>query len=146
MKKLILSAIACTALCLGQLNAQTANATGHATTQKAEMTPEQESAKHAAKLTRELGLTEDQKAKVQAYDLERINANAPLKEKAGSSASDADKKSAHQQIKANNEKFEASVQALLTDDQKAKWDAHKKDMEAKRKEKRAAGANANESK
>lgn len=145
MKKLILSAIACTALCLGQMNAQTANATGAVKTQKAEMTPEQESAKHAAKLTRELGLTEDQKAKVQAYDLERINANAPLKEKAQSAANDTDKKAARQQIKANNEKFEASVQSVLTDDQKAKWETHKKEMEAKRKEKRANGP-ANEPK
>lgn len=138
MKKLILSAIACTALCLGQMNAQTASGTAPAKTQKAEMTPEQESAHHANKLTRELGLTEDQKAKVQAYDLERINANRPLKEKA-QSGTDADKQAAHKQVKANNEKFEASVQSILTDDQKAKWETHKKDMEAKRKEKRANG-------
>jgi periplasmic protein CpxP/Spy len=144
MKKLILSAAAFTLLCLGHMTAQT-TATAPATTktQRVELTPEQEASRHATKLASQLGLTDDQKAKIEALDVERINANRPLHEQGKAATSDADKKAARQQVKANNDKFEASVSALLTPEQKTKWEAQRKEAKEKHMEKRkAAGATA----
>lgn len=139
MKKLILSAVALTVLCLGQMNAQTANAPAANQDQKAPMTPEQEAAKHATKLTTQLGLNDEQKAKVQALDLDRINANRALRDKERAAANnEEERKTLRQQVKANNDKFQSSVMDILTPEQKTKWEEQKKEMKEKKEEKNSA--------
>lgn len=84
------------------------------------MTAEQKAEKFAVEMQQVANLTDDQKAKVQAIQLERLNKGAEWKA-ATTPVTDEDKKSFHQQIK-------EKMNAVLTPEQKKIW------SEAKRKE------------
>jgi hypothetical protein len=134
MKKLMLSLALVTGLALAS-NAQDSPTTKTGT-EKKQHTPA-EHAKHGAKwATKNLGLTADQETKWEAAALERINANAPLREKLKGSTTPDERKAIHKDMKVNMEKFDANVTTFLTADQKTKWEKIKADKKAKHKGKK----------
>lgn len=98
---------------------------------KPEGTPEQRAEKHATALQTQLGLSADQKAKVQAIELERIQKGDEWRKR-----DQADRKNTMEDrktfMKASKDKFDA----VLTPEQKTKWEASKKEMMDKAKERR----------
>jgi hypothetical protein len=134
MKKIILSLL----LVIGMTGVICAReAAGQKTrTEKSKMTPEERAKKGAAHAEKELGLNADQKAKWEAAALERIKANAPIHEKMKGSTTPEERKTLHAQGKANIDKFDATVTAFLTAEQKAKWTAMKEKRKAAHKNKK----------
>ncbi|MCW3076873.1 MAG: hypothetical protein JWO32_1482 [Bacteroidetes bacterium] len=101
---------------------------------KSSLTPAERAKKSAHRAEKELGLNADQKAKWEAATLERINANAPFHEKMKGATTPEERKSIHAQAKTNIDKFDATVTAFLTPEQKTKFDAQKEKMKQARKE------------
>jgi Spy/CpxP family protein refolding chaperone len=134
MKKMILSLALVAGIAVG-LSAQN-SAPAPSTTQGAKKggTPEERAARGAERAAKDLGLSADQKSKWQTAALERINANAPLHEKMKGSTTPEERKSLHQQAKANNEKFDNTVKGFLTPDQNTKYEQMKADRKQKMKE------------
>ncbi|MCE3258633.1 MAG: hypothetical protein K0S12_274 [Bacteroidetes bacterium] len=136
MKKIILSLALITAM-TGAVNAQEGSKpASREKTQKAQMTPEERAKKGAERAGKELGLSAEQKTQWEAAALERIKANQPLHEKMKGSTTPEERKSLHAQGKANVEKFDATVTAFLTAEQKTKWTAMKEKRKAARKNKK----------
>ncbi len=134
MKKLILSLALVTSLTLA-LNAQD-SPTSKTNTEKKQQTPE-EHAKHGAKwATKNLSLTADQTTKWETAALERINANAPLREKLKGTLTSEERKATRQQMKANMDKFDTNLNTFLTADQKTSWEKIKAEKKAKHKDKK----------
>lgn len=102
--------------------------------EKADLTPAERAKKSAQREEKELGLNADQKAKWEVATLERINANAPIHEKMKGATTPEERKSMHIQAKGNIDKFDATVTAFLTPEQKTKFEAQKEKMKQKRKE------------
>jgi len=100
--------------------------------ERANLPPEDRAKNESERAAKDLGLTADQKSKWEAASLERIKANAPLREKLKGSTTPEERKTIHGQVKGNMQKFDASVNSFLTADQKTKWDA----MKEKRKQKK----------
>ena len=122
MKKLILSFAALSLLSIAQAQTTTNPTQGNAnTTQKTPPSPDKVAQHEATRIAKELTLNDDQKAKVQAFALERVNANNTLREKEKTLTQDADKKAIHKEIKANKEKFFNNVNGLLSPEQQTKW-------------------------
>ncbi len=132
MKKWILiSALAMS----GFLNAQHVNLhkTPEPVAAEKQLNPEQRAKRDAGRAEQNLGLNAEQKTKWEAAALERINTNSALKEKLRASTSESDKKQCREQMKANAKKFDETVVAFLSPDQKVKWDAQKQERRAKHK-------------
>lgn len=127
MKKLFLTITVLGALTLTSV-AQNANKTAGAST---ELSIEQKADKETAKAATILSLTDAQKVKFKQFTMDRINANKPLREKAKASTDKAEKKALHTQVKANIDKYFASVNGILTAEQQTKWADHKKKAEEK---------------
>lgn len=89
-----------------------------------QLTPDEKAKRDALRAEKSLGLNEDQKSKWETAAKERIVANRPLKEKIKTS-SDTEKKELRQQMMLNNKKFDETVVAFLTPDQKTKWEQQK---------------------
>ena len=128
MKKLFLIITAFSALAFSAV-AQNGNRTAN----DAKLTPELRAEKQTDKASANLKLSDAQKSTFKKLSIERINANAPLKEKIKASTNKEEKQNLHKQVKANNEKFHASVNSMLTPEQQTKWAEHKKKMEANKK-------------
>ncbi len=126
MKKLFLTIAVFGALTLTSV-AQN-NKTAAAST---EMTVEQKADKETARAVTTLNLTDAQKVKFKQFTMERINANKPLRDKAKASTDKAEKKAIHTQVKANNDKYFANVNGILTAEQQPKWADHKKKVDEK---------------
>jgi Spy/CpxP family protein refolding chaperone len=102
-------------------------------------------AKHNGdKIAKELGLTDEQKTKWEAAAKERMTANLPLREKLKGATTPEERKSLRTQAKANNDKFDASVNTFLTPEQKAKFEEMKKAKMAAAKAKMKPGAKADD--
>jgi hypothetical protein len=101
------------------------------TTAAEAQSPEERATNETAKASASLGLNDNQKAKFKQFALDRATANKPLREKGKASTNKAEKQTIHSQLKANNEKFFSSVNAILTPEQQTKWAEHRKKMEAK---------------
>lgn len=89
--------------------------------QKQNMSPDERAAKDAAWAESKLGLNADQKSKWQQASIERINANAPLREKMRGSTTPEEREQLRKEMKANGDKFDATVTAFLTAEQKTKY-------------------------
>lgn len=94
--------------------------------ERIELSPQERAAKDAERAEKELGLNAEQKMKWQAASLERINANALLKEKMNGSTTPEEREQLRKQMRINNDKFNGTVNGFLTDEQKAKHDEMKK--------------------
>jgi Spy/CpxP family protein refolding chaperone len=128
MKKIILSIALVTGL-TSAINAQenSASAANTANQTKKDLSPEERAkagAKHQAK---KLGLSPEQTTKWEAAVLERNKANEPFREKMKGSTTPEQRKEIHTSVKANNEKFDNTVNTFLTPEQKTKWEAEKKE-------------------
>lgn len=81
---------------------------------------------HLGQMKSDLGLTDDQAAKIQQIMADQRKAMKGLKE--DSSLTDDQKKQKHQAARAE---VDAKISALLTPEQKAKWDEMKKNRPGK---------------
>ncbi|NQW42162.1 MAG: hypothetical protein HQ463_01855 [Bacteroidetes bacterium] len=102
---------------------------------KVQKTPEEIANKRADKLKTELTLSDDQRAKEYALELDRI-----IKVRATRAKYPTDKKAAHKEIKPINEASQTALKEILTADQITKWEALKKAQKEKRKGKKAAAS------
>ena len=82
-------------------------------------TTEQRAEQYVKELTTELSLTADQSSKIKAVQLESLTKLDSIKAK----ATDGDKKAGKKEAKAVNEAASESIKAILTDEQKPKFDA-----------------------
>jgi hypothetical protein len=114
-----------TIIAIGQNNPPANNRNQH--------TPAEQAERSADMATKKLALSSDQKLKWEAAARERAQANAALRSMRKDSMSVSDKKELRRQMKANNDKFDATVASFLTADQKVKWDEMKKERKEKRK-------------
>ena len=80
---------------------------------------EQRATMYVKELTTELNLTADQSSKIKAVQIESLTKLDTLKAK----ASAGDKKAGKKEAKATTEAANASIKAILTDEQKVKFDA-----------------------
>jgi len=94
--------------------------------------PEEHAKKDAQHAEQKLGLSPDQKAKWELAALERAKANQPLKEKMQGSTTPEERKNLHKQVKANTDRFNTTVVALLTPEQKTKFDQMQREKEMHR--------------
>jgi hypothetical protein len=100
-----------------------------------DMTPEERAKKGANHAEKKLGLTEQQKADWEIAALKRNMVNQPLHEKLKGSTTPEERKELHKQIRENNQNFENTVNALLTEEQKSKFIQLKEERRnAKKKE------------
>jgi Spy/CpxP family protein refolding chaperone len=112
---------------------------------KKEISIDQRVKNQSAKAEKELGLNAEQKAKWEAAVRERITANKPIKEKLQGSTTPEERKKLQGDAKANMKKFDESVSLFLTPEQKAKYEAKKKEKKdnfEKRKTAKKAGTSA----
>lgn len=128
MKKLLL-----TISVLGALTTTAVAQNRGAAGSQPELTVEQKAEKETARAANALSLSDAQKATYKKLITERFTANKPLREKAKASSDKAEKQKIREQVKANNEKFFASVNSMLTPEQQTKWADHKKKMEERSK-------------
>jgi Spy/CpxP family protein refolding chaperone len=99
---------------------------------KPKKTPEQRATMYVKELTTELSLTADQSSKIKAIQLESIKKLDELKAKA---TDGGDKKAGKKEAKAVTEAANASIKAILTDEQKAKFDTWLAEKKEKMKKK-----------
>lgn len=128
MKKLLLTIAAFSAFTFvstAQNNSKTATST-----EQAAMTPEQKADKETKHAVGKLGLNDAQQAKFKVYALDRARSNKALREK-GKNATKEERLKYRAEAKANNDKFYANVNTILTSDQQVKWAEHKKKMDEK---------------
>jgi periplasmic protein CpxP/Spy len=104
--------------------------------------PEQRAKEESEKAEKKLSLTSDQKSKWEQAALTRISANKPLVEKLQGSTTPEERSSLKSDIKKNGKAFDQTVNAMLTPEQKTKWEGwkaeKKKHMQQKMKEKKMA--------
>lgn len=135
MKKLFLTITVLGALATTTL-AQNGNKVATNNNQ-AQLTPQQRADKETTKVTGALGLNESQKVTFNKLAVERFTANMPLREKAKATTDKTEKQNLHNQIKANNDKFFDTVNAMLTPEQQTKWADHRKKVQEKNKDMQA---------
>lgn len=134
MKKMILTVALLSGLTFA--NAQTATTSApadKATEQRKHLTPDERAAKDVAWAQKELGINAEQSGKWKAASLERSRANESLREKLKGSTTPEERKQMREQMKSNGDKFETTVAAFLTPDQKTKFEQSKKDRHDKHK-------------
>jgi protein CpxP len=106
---------------------------------KQKLSPEEKARKDAGRAEKELGLNSDQKARWETASLERTRANQPLREKMNGSTTPAERKALRDQMKTNHQKYNETVTALLTPDQKARYEQMKKERKESHKGKKGQG-------
>ncbi len=132
MKKLILlSGLLIAGL---SINAQSASKQNAAAQQNQNEDPAVRATRQTEKMTQELGLTADQKAKVYAIFLDKNKAIATAKQK------DTDPKVFADDRKVIRAQGDTAINAVLTPEQQAKWEKSKQDRKAR------AGAGAGDDK
>jgi protein CpxP len=140
MNKLILSLVLVGGLSLTlPAQANDASPKGNKKEQRKDMSPEERAKMETQHAEKKLSLTADQKPKWEAASLTRIKANDPYRQKMQGSTTPEERKELQKNMRTNKEAFDQSVTAFLTPDQKTKWDAEKKQMREKRKDKRGKG-------
>jgi Spy/CpxP family protein refolding chaperone len=134
MKKLIITV----AIAIATISTISAQEMESGAIHKKEMknkTPQERAKAGANHAEKKLSLTAEQKTKWEAASLERINANEPLRVKMKGSTTPDERKQIHTSVKANNKKFDDSVNSFLTAEQKTKFEQQKKEHKEKRKDK-----------
>lgn len=110
-----------------------------------DVTPEERAKNQAAKAATKLGLNEQQKADWEIASLKRILVNKPHRDALKGSTTPEQRKDIHSQIKANNEAFDVSVNAFLTEEQKAKYKTWKEEKREEMKKRAKKNKSADES-
>ena len=138
MKKLILTlavALLTSGAVLGQEKAVAAGTKGKGQGQNKDATPAEKAKSVANWAAKNLGLTEEQKPKWEAAALERITANTAIRERLKGCTTPEERKTLRGEMKANHDKFDNTVTAFLTEEQKVKWAKEKEDRKNKAKAK-----------
>lgn len=134
MKKTLLL-FAALALTAGAASAQTSPAArpmGMGQMDRQQMTPEQRADRQAQHLTKQLGLSADQTAKVrelalaQGQEMQAMRANA---------SASTDRRANLEQLKAGKDKYETQLKTILTPDQYTKYEQMRDERMDNRKEK-----------
>ena len=97
-------------------------------------TPEQKSQKNSERLEKKLSLTADQKSKVYAFTLTRIQKSGEIK-----ASENKDKKSKGDAFKAVRDEYDSNVNSVLTAEQKTKWVQIKAEAKARKQENKKEG-------
>lgn len=95
---------------------------GQGSQQKEPMTPEQRAEKMTMKMTEELGLSEDQKQKIYKINLENSQ-----KREAQRAAMEQERKANRSEMQAQAKAQNEQIEAILTPEQKTKWEEVKKE-------------------
>lgn len=95
--------------------------------QKKHLNPEERAKKDAQRAVKTLTLNPDQTIKWESAALERAKATEPLRAKMEGCTTPADRTAIHEEMKLNKQKFNTTVLAMLTPEQKTKYDQMKKD-------------------
>ncbi len=91
--------------------------------------PEMMASRHSKHLEKMLGLSAEQTQKTYDAMLTRFTEGHAVREKMGP---DADKKAMHEQLKPIRQKYVATMNTILTPEQKTKWEAHRSEMKKNR--------------
>ncbi|MCL6260063.1 DUF4890 domain-containing protein [Aquiflexum sp. TKW24L] len=133
MKKLLMIAAIFTMTFAGAF-AQRGHGGSKSGQQKESMTPEQRAEKMTTKMTDELSLSEDQKQKI--YDINLENAQ---KRQAQREAMQEEHKAKRAAMQAQNQVQNEQIVAVLTPDQKTKWEEVKKENRKEIRERSGSG-------
>lgn len=95
---------------------------GQGSQQKEPMTPEQRAEKMTMKMTEELGLSEDQKQKIYQINLENAEKRQVQRE-----AMEEERKAKREEMQAQTKAQNEQIVAILTPEQKTKWEEVKKE-------------------
>lgn len=125
MKKLVLI-IAVSAASVFHIHAQSGQG-GGGNSGYSKQSPEDRANKDAEWAEQQLGLSADQKVKWHDASLQKINANEPIREKMKATSDQSEKQTLGAQMRENSQKFDVTVSAFLTADQKTKWDQVKEE-------------------
>jgi uncharacterized protein (DUF3084 family) len=96
-----------------------------------DVAPEKAAEHQANKAEKALGLTTEQKSQFQSFSLTRINTVRPLREKMRASEDKEERKKIQGEVHAAFKAFDMNVSQILTEEQKVKWEAHKKEQKEK---------------
>ena len=134
MKKIVLAICLISSLTI-KLAAQTPSPSGVKTEKqdRKQLSPEERAKKDAERAEKKLALTNEQKTKWELAALERAKANSPLKEKMKGCTTPDERKAIHKQMRLNKNNFNTTVSAMLTLDQKTKFEQEKKNHHSKHK-------------
>jgi hypothetical protein len=96
--------------------------------------PDTRATREASKAAEKLKLTADQQSTWESAARERMTANEPLKEKLKGTTTPEERKQLRGEIKKNNERFDETVSATLSQEQRSEFTRMKKDRHEKRRE------------
>jgi protein CpxP len=133
MKKLIMIAAIFTMTYVGAF-AQRGQDSRKGGQQKEMQTPEQRAEKMTTKMTEELGLSEDQKQKIYQINLENAQ-----KRQAQREVMQEEQKAKRAAMQAQNKVQNEQIEAVLTPDQKTKWEEVKKENRKEIRERSGSG-------
>lgn len=133
MKKLLMIAAIFTMTFAGAY-AQRSQGASKGGQDKESMTPEQRAEKMTARMTEELGLSEDQKQKIYQINLENAQKRQVQREEM-----QEDQKAKRAEMQAQNQVQNAQIEAVLTPDQKTKWEEVKKENRKEIQERSGSG-------
>jgi Spy/CpxP family protein refolding chaperone len=100
--------------------------------------PEMMASRHSKHLQKMLVLTDEQTQKTYQAMLTRFNEVHAAREKAGPNA---DRKALREQTKPARQKFVQTMHTILTPEQKAKWEQHRRQMKKNAAMRKDAGGN-----
>ncbi len=104
------------------------------------LSPEERAKADADRAEKKLGLNAQQKTDWEAASLKRIVANKPYQDKMRGSTTPEERKDLRAKIKESADRFDATVNAFLTSEQKTKFEQFKKQREEERNKKMKRGS------
>jgi hypothetical protein len=107
---------------------------------KKDLSPDERASREAEQMTRKLALNAEQKEQWRSAALERLHANAPVKEKMRGSTTPEERHALRARMRENNEAFDKKVQEFLTAEQKTKLEAQRTERREHKKDRRRGGA------
>lgn len=107
---------------------------GQGSQQKEPMTPEQRAERITTKMTEELGLSEDQKKKIY-----QVNLDNAKKREAQRAAMEEERKAKREEMQAQTKAQNEQIVAILTPEQKTKWEEVKKENRKEIRERTRGG-------
>ena len=130
MNKLVLAICLVSSLTIIS-RAQTTNSQSTVTAQKGQkhLTPEQRAKRDADMAQQKLGLSAEQKVKWEEAGLDRIRRGEPIKTKMRGPTTPEERKELQSQMEANKERYLSTIAAILTPEQKVKYDQFQKERE-----------------
>ena len=107
---------------------------------KQDLSPDERASREAEHMAQKLALNAEQKEQWRAAALERLLANAPLKEKMRGSTTPEERHALRAKVRENQMEFDRKVQESLTAEQKTKLEAHRAERREHKKGRRHRGS------